>query len=130
MISHPALLGRTVEDREIELILARIERGKQVENLVGNLDRACVRPIDLVDNDNRLEPHLQGLRDYEFCLRQRAFGGVDQHQGTVHHIEDAFDLTAEVGVAGRIDDVDSRIFPDQRGGLGEDGDAALALEIV
>ena len=58
------------------------------------------------------------------------FGGVDQHQRAVHHVEDALDLAAEIGVAGRIDDIDAGVLPDDRGRLGQDGDAALALEIV
>ena len=76
------------------------------------------------------KPDLQRLGDHELGLRQRAFGGVDQHQRAVHHVEDALDLAAEVGVARRVDDVDARVLPQHRGGLGEDGDAALALEIV
>ena len=32
---HPALLGRAVEDRKIELLLAGVERGEQIEDLVG-----------------------------------------------------------------------------------------------
>ena len=44
--------------------------------------------------------------------------------------EDALDLAAEIGVARRVDDVDARALPDDRGRLGEDGDAALALEVV
>src|SRR5689334_6239832 len=33
-------------------------------------------------------------------------------------------------MAGRVDDVDARALPQDRGDLGENGDAALALEIV
>src|SRR6185437_10384914 len=48
----------------------------------------------------------------------------------VHHVEDALDLAAEIGVAGSVDDVDAGVFPLHRGRLGQDGDAALALQIV
>ena len=59
------------------------------------------------------------------------FGSVDQHQGTVDHVEDALDLAAEIGVARRVDDVDARCRARAtRGHLGENGDAALALEVV
>ncbi len=127
---HPAFFRRAVEDREVELLVARVERGKQVEHLVHHLGRPRVRAIHLVDEDDGLETHAQRLRHHEFGLRQRALGGVDQHQRAVHHIEDALDLAAEIGVARRVDDVDTRALPDDRGHLGEDGDAALALEIV
>ena len=80
--------------------------------------------------DDRLQADLEHLADDEFGLRHRPLGGIDEHDGAVHHRQDAFDLTAEIGMAGRIDDVDARILPDDRGRLGEDGDAALRLEIV
>ena len=127
---HPAFLGRAVEDREIELLLAGVERGEQVEHLVHHPDRPRVRPVDLVDDDDRLEPDLERLRHHELGLRQRALGGVDQHQRAVHHVEDALDLAAEIGMARRVDDVDAGVVPKDRGDLGEDGDAPLALEVV
>ncbi len=127
---HPALLGGTVEDREIELLLGGVERGEQVEHRIGDFGGAGVGAVDLVDDDDGLQPHLEGLGDHEFGLRQRPLGGVDQHQRAVHHVEDALDLAAEIGVAGGIDDVDPGVLPNQRSRLGEDGDAALALEVV
>ncbi len=63
-------------------------------------------------------------------MRQHALGGVDEDDDAVDHVEDALDLAAEIGVAGGVDDVDARAFPDDAGALGQDGDAALALEVV
>jgi hypothetical protein len=48
----------------------------------------------------------------------------------VDHLERALDLTAEVGVAWRVDDVDLGILVVDRGVLGEDGNAALFFEVV
>jgi hypothetical protein len=48
----------------------------------------------------------------------------------IHHRQDALDLAAEIGVAGRVDDVDAGVLPVDRGRLGEDGDAALLFEVV
>ncbi len=127
---HPALLGRAVENREVELLVGGVERREQVEHFVDDFDRSRVGAVDLVDDDDGLETHLERLGDDELGLRQRTFGGVDQHQGAVHHVEDALHLAAEIGVAGSVDDVDAGVFPDHRGGLGQDGDAALALEVV
>jgi hypothetical protein len=45
-------------------------------------------------------------------------------------VQDALHLAAEVGVAWGVDDVDAGVFPDQRGDLRQDGDAALALDVV
>ena len=71
----------------------------------------------------RLHQHVAGLR-------QRAFAGVDQQHDAVHHLERALDFAAEIAVAGRIDDVDLDAVVADAGGLGEDGDAALALQVV
>ena len=75
-------------------------------------------------------PIFRALRDHELGLRHRPFGRVHEHDRAVHHAEDALHLAAEIGVAGGIDDVDAGVLPDDRGRLGQDGDAALLLEIV
>ncbi len=86
--------------------------------------------VDLVDADDRLQADLQSLADDELGLRHRSLGRVDEHDRAVDHRQDALDLAAEIGVARRVDDVDARGPPDDRGRLGENGDAALALEVV
>jgi hypothetical protein len=57
-----------------------------------------------------LKTDLQSLADHELGLRHRALGGVDQHDGAVHHRQDTLDLAAEVGVARGVDDVDAVPF--------------------
>ena len=61
---------------------------------------ALVRTVDLVDRHDRTQADLQRLGDDEFRLRHRSLGGIDEHDRTIHHVEDALDLTAEIGVAG------------------------------
>ncbi len=75
-------------------------------------------------------PTFKCLADHELGLGHRAFGGVDEDDRAVHHVQDALDLAAEIGVAGGIDDVDAGVLPDDRGRLGQDGDAALFFELV
>ena len=111
---HPALFGRAVENREVELLVGGIERGEQIEHLVHHFRRARVGTVDLVDHDDRPQADLQRLGDDEFGLRQRTFGGVDQHQRAVDHVQDALDLAAEIGVARRVDDVDADVFQTTR----------------
>ena len=57
-----------------------------------------------------------------------ALGSIDQQKNAIDHRKRALDLAAEVRMAGRIDDVDTHTVPGNRGVLGHDGDAALALE--
>ena len=129
-IRHPALLGGAVDDREVELLLVGVEVREEVEHLVHNFVVALVRAIDLVDADDGAQADLERLLQHELGLRHRALGGVHQEDGTVHHVEDALHLAAEVGVAGGVDDVDAGVLPVQGGHLGEDGDAALTLQVV
>ena len=78
---------------------------------------ALVRAVDLVDADDGAQPELERLLQHELGLRHRAFGGVHQQDDAVHHVEDALHLAAEVGVAGRVDDVDAGVLPVDRGDL-------------
>ncbi len=111
LFGHPAVAARTIKDREIELLVGRVQRGKQVEHLVDDFGLARIRTIDLVDDDDRAQAHFQRLANHELGLRHRPFSGIDQHDGAVDHGQDALDLAAEIGMAGRVDDVDARIFP-------------------
>src|SRR5260370_970072 len=63
-------------------------------------------------------------------MRPRAFDRVHQQEHAIHHRQRPLDFAAEVGVAGRVDDVDMHPFVIDRGVLREDGDAALALQVV
>ncbi len=129
-IRHPALLGRAIDDREVELLIRRVEGGEQVEDFVDDFGRTSVRLVDFVDADDGLQPNFQRLAQDELGLRHRAFGRVYQNDRPVDHRQDAFDLAAEIGVARRVDDINANVLPHHRGRLGEDGDAALALEVV
>src|SRR5690606_37202006 len=73
-------------------------------------------------------------------LRQRALGGVHEQEDGVDHRQPPLDLAAEVGVTGRVDDVDrDGLAVDvlgagpgvlHRGVLRQDRDALLALQIT
>ena len=63
-------------------------------------------------------------------LRQRAFAGVDQQHDAIDHLERAFHFAAKVAVAGRVHDVDLYVVIEEGGVLGQNGDAALALQVV
>ena len=73
---------------------------------------------------------LQRLGQDEPGLGHGAFKAVHQQQHAVHHFEDALHLAAKVGVAGGVDDVDLGVAVMHGGVLGQDGDAALALQVV
>ncbi len=91
---------------------------------------ARVFAVDLVDDEDDRQILLERLAQHEAGLRHRPLGRVDEQQHAVDHLEHAFDLAAEIRVAGRVDDVDLLVAPEHAGVLGEDGDAALALDGV
>ena len=117
-------------------MLLGVEVEEQLVDLVDDLGRAGVGAIDLVDHEDHRQVAGERLAQHESGLWQRAFGGVDEEDDAVDHRERALDLATEVGVAGGVDDVQrdvvavARVVPDQRGVLGEDGDALLALEVA
>src|SRR3546814_20122294 len=97
-----------------------------VEHLFG----ATIRAVNLVNDYNRLQAQRQRLASYELGLRHCAFRTVDKQDNPVNHGEDALNLTAEIGVAGRINDVYPRAVPFDAGALGKDRDPSFFFEFA
>src|SRR5207302_9334091 len=110
--------------------VVRVQLHEQVEDLIQYLGRPGVGPVDLVDDHNRPQSALERFAQHKPRLRQRPLSGIHEHQGAVGHLQHALDLAAEIGVAGRVDDVDLGAADLQGDVLGQDGDAALALQGV
>ena len=125
-----ACLGHRVEHRKIELRFFRVEIDEKVVDLVQHFLRARVGAVDLVDHHDGLELGFERLGQHVARLRQRALGRVHQQHDAVHHLESALHLAAKIGVARRVDDVDLAAFEVDGGVFGQDGDAALALQLV
>ena len=133
-------LGRGVDDREVERVLAVVvveQVHEQLVGLVDDLGDPGVAAVDLVDDEDDRHVGVERLAQHEPGLRQRALGRVDQQHDAVDHRQAALDLAAEVGVAGGVDDVDRHRLAVaggtgvvHRGVLREDRDALLALEVT
>ena len=121
---------RGVHDREVDLLLGRVEVEEQLVRLVDHLGDARVGPVDLVDDEDDRQLRTERLAEDEARLRQRPLGGVHEKDHTVDHRQAALDLAAEVGVAGGVDDVDRRTAVQHGGVLRENRDALLALQVV
>ena len=63
-------------------------------------------------------------------LRQRAFARVHQNDYAIDQPQGTLDLTAEIAVTRRIHDVNFRPAEEKCRVLGQDGDAALAFQLV
>ena len=125
-----AQLGVGVEHGKVELVFAGVEIDEEVVDLVEHFLRAGVGPVDLVDHQDRRQLGLERLAEHVARLRQRPFAGVHQQHHAVHHLERALHLAAEVAVARGVDNVDLDVVVEDGGVLGQNGDAALALQVV
>src|SRR5262249_52797416 len=68
---HPTFLGRAIKNWKVKLSLGGVEGGEQVEYLVHHLGCARVRAVNLVDDHDGLEVHLERLGHDKFGLRER-----------------------------------------------------------
>ena len=73
---------------------------------------------------------VDGVTQHESGLGHGALKSVDEQQRAVGQAQHALDLAAEVGVAGRIDDVDLHAVVVDGDILSQNSDAALALLVV
>ncbi len=95
-----AVTAARVDDRELDLLLVRVQVEEEVVRLVDDLVDArvggAVRLVDAQDDGQAL---LERLAQHEAGLRERALGGVHEQDHRVDHRQTALDLAAEVGVA-------------------------------
>ena len=112
------------------MLFLGVEVNEQVVDLVQHFLRTRIGAVNLVDHQNRRQVGFERLAQHVARLRQRAFAGVHQQHDAVHHLEGAFHFAAEVAVAGRVHDVDLYVVIEDGGVLGQNGDAALALQVV
>ena len=130
VVDDPALEARAVEHGKVELLVGGAQLDEQVEGGVEGARRVGVGPVGLVDDHDGPQPQAQRAHEHVAGLGHGTFVGVDQQEHRVDHAEHAFDLAAEVGVTGGVDDVDEVVLPLDGAVLAADRDAALALEVV
>ena len=124
-----AKLGAAVEERRVELVVVRTQLEKQFQHLVVHPLGAGGVAVDLVDDADGLEAVAKRLAQHPARLRLRPAHGIGQQQHAIDHLHHALHLGAEVGVAGRVHDVDLVAIPFDGRVFGLDGDALFALEI-
>ncbi len=111
-------------------MLVRSEVHEELVDRIKDLRRAGVATVDLVQRDHDRQPAGHRLLEDVAGLGQRALRRVDQQQDRVDHEQAALHLAAEVGVAGRVDDVQADALVIDGGLLGEDRDALLPFQVA
>src|SRR5882757_4379808 len=122
--------GVGVNDRKIELVFGSVQVDEEIVDFVENFLGASVGAIDFIEHDDRRELSGKSFLQDVASLRQRTFAGVNQDNDAIDHAQRTLDFAAEIAVAGRVNDIDFGVVKKESGILGENGDAALALEIV
>ena len=112
------------------MVVGHLEVHEQLVDLVEHLLGAGVGAVDLVQHDDRGQVGGHRLGQHVAGLGERPLGGVDEQQHAVDHGQRPLDLAAEVGVPGRVDQVDLHALPVHRRRLGQDRDAPLLLLVA
>ncbi len=121
---------RSVNDREVQLLVGCVEVNEQVEDLINNPVRTRARAVNFVDNHDWFQAMGECFFGYEARLRHWAVKCVNHQQHGIHHGHHALNFTTEVGVPRGINDVDTVVIPFDRGVFSEDGNPTLFLQIV
>ena len=110
VIADNTITGYTIKNREVELVICRIEFQEQIIYFIDNFCCSCVLLIHLVDEKNRTKTNFQGLLQYESCLWHWTLCTIDQKNDRINSFDNTFYLTGEIRMAWCIDNVDLVIF--------------------
>jgi hypothetical protein len=73
---------------------------------------------------------LQSLAEHETGLWHRPFHSVYQQQHAINHIHNPLYLAPEIGVAGRVDDVNRHTLIDNAGVLSQNSNTPFPFQVV
>ena len=115
---------------EFELFVGSAQVGHEVEAVVIRLLGIGARTVDLIDDDHDRKAGVDSMTQHEPGLGHRTLKRIDQQQGTIGHAQHALDLTAKIGMARGVKNVNLHALVLDGDVLGQDSDAALALLVV
>ena len=110
VLPHPALLGRTINHREVQLVFCGVEVAHQVEHHFIHLFRSAVRFVNLIHHDNWLQTDFKRFLKHESRLRHRTLESIHQQDTSVCHVQHTLHLTTEVAVSRSVYHIDLHSF--------------------
>ena len=130
VLAHPVVLGRTIDHREIQLLLGGVEVAHQVEDHLIHLLGTAIGLVHLIDNNKWFQTYLQSLLQHKSCLRHRTLKSIHQKDTSVCHIEHTLHLATEVGVTRGVNDIDLCVAVYDGHILGKDGYTTFTFQLV
>jgi len=121
---------RGIYAREVELLFARPEVVEEVEYCVDHSMGLRTIAVHLVDHEDGVQASRKGFLRHIPGLRHGPFNCVDEQQNRVDHRQNAFDLTAKIGVTRGIHDIDAIAAIFNRRVFGQYRDATLSFELI
>ena len=125
-----AVLGGAEYEGGFQLVIICIKVHEKFKNFIDDLGRTCLGTVDLVDVADDRQVQSQGLHQDELGLGHDAFESIDHEDAAINHLQDPLYLTAEIRMAGGIDNIDLDAVVIHGCILGKDGDAALPLDVA
>ena len=129
-IARRAVAAGAEQRGAVELLVRAAEVHEELQHLVHDLVYALVGAVNLVEHKYDPVAELQCAAEHKAGLGHGALGGVHQQYDAVDHLQYALHLAAEVGVARGVNDVYLVVAVTHGGVLGQDSDAALALQVA
>ena len=98
--------GGREHEGAVNLFVTGSQIHKKFEDLVDDLGGTGAGPVDLVDAYDHRKIQCHCFTEDKSGLGHRTFKGVNDKDNAVYHLEDTLHFSAEVGVAGGVNDVD------------------------
>ena len=114
---------------EVQNVVRGIEFHEKVKDLVNGPMRTRGGLVDFVDDDDDRKIQSKCLLQNEVGLRHGPFLRIDEEQCAVSHLKYALNLPAEIGMTGRVNDVDAVPFIVESAIFRGNRDAALAFQV-
>ena len=130
IIYDNALSCYAVKDREIELLVVRVEVHKKFIYFIDDFFYSGVLFVEFIYQEDRVESLFQRLIEHETCLRHRSLAAVHEQYDRIHSLHDTLDLRRKVSMSRCIDNINFHIIMHHRTILRIDRDASFSLYSV